>query len=63
MLPPLVPLSSEVLFPSGAYLLDNGRVFVLWLGREVSSHFLHEVCPNHISVLMCHICNGQGCFP
>lgn len=39
----MVPLATEVLYPTGAYLLDNGRVFVLWLGREVSPNFMHEV--------------------
>ena len=44
-LPALVPLSTEVLYPQGAYLMDNGRIFVLWLGREVSPQFLQEVRP------------------
>ena len=42
-MPPLVPLSSEVLYPTGAYLLDNRRVFVLWLGREASPQFMQQV--------------------
>lgn len=42
-LPSLVPLSTEVLYPQGAYLMDNGRIFVLWLGREVSPQILEDV--------------------
>lgn len=52
-LPALVPLSTEVLYPQGAYLMDNGRIFVLWLGREVSPQFLEDVCStvtSHFSI-------------
>lgn len=35
LLPSPAPLALEALDPSGAYLLDAGRVLVLWLGRAV----------------------------
>lgn len=40
-----VPLSVERLHLDGAYLLDNGRIFVLWLGRSISPDFLQHVLP------------------
>ena len=35
LLPAPAPLALEALDPAGAYLLDAGRVLVLWLGRAV----------------------------
>ena len=35
LLPSPAPLALEALDPAGAYLLDAGRVLVLWLGRAV----------------------------
>ena len=42
MLPPRVPLSMALLSGAGAYLLDTGRVLVLWLGHAVSPDFLSQ---------------------
>jgi len=42
-LPPTVPLAHNWLQEGGAYLLDNGRMFVLWLGRAVSKEWSMEV--------------------
>ena len=33
----------EQLSGAGAYLLDNGRMLVLWLGHAVSPEFLSQV--------------------
>jgi len=43
VLPPRVPLSMALLSGAGAYLLDTGRVLVLWLGHAVSPEFLSQV--------------------
>ncbi len=43
MLPPRVPLSMALLSGAGAYLLDTGRMLVLWLGHAVSPEFLSQV--------------------
>ncbi|KAK9811733.1 hypothetical protein WJX72_009241 [[Myrmecia] bisecta] len=43
VLPPTMPLATDALNGSGAYLLDNGRIFVLWLGRTISRDFLAQV--------------------
>lgn len=40
VLPPTVPDSAAFLEPSGAYLLDNGRVLVLWVARGASPELL-----------------------
>ncbi|GLC34598.1 hypothetical protein PLESTB_001244000 [Pleodorina starrii] len=42
-LPPTVPLALAALGDSGVYLLDTGRLFVLWLGRTVSPQWCTEV--------------------
>ena len=42
-LPPRAPLSMELLSGAGAYLLDNGRMLVLWLGHAVPVEFLSQV--------------------
>jgi hypothetical protein len=47
VLPPRAPLSMALLSGAGAYLLDNGRVLVLWLGHAVSSEFLLQVRTLH----------------
>jgi hypothetical protein len=41
-LPQRFPLASEAVSPTGAYLLDNGRVFVLYLGRALPNEFLQQ---------------------
>jgi protein transport protein SEC24 len=43
LLPAPAPLATAALDPAGAYLLDNGRVFVLWLGRAVRPDFMAGV--------------------
>ena len=40
------PLTTVALEPAGAYLLDSGRIFVLWLGRAVSADFMAQVWLN-----------------
>lgn len=42
-LPPVVPLSVNFMSETGAYLIDNGRVVIFWLGRQVPREFLAEV--------------------
>ena len=42
-LPPTCPLSFERLEGSGAYLLDNGRIFIVWVGRGVAPEFMQAV--------------------
>lgn len=43
LLPQTVPLSGAYLEERGAYLLDNGRVLVLWLGRMLDRQWGMEV--------------------
>lgn len=43
VLPPTLPASLGYLRPDGAYLLDNGLMLVLWLGRDVSPAWLTQV--------------------
>ena len=43
VLPPRAPLSMEQLSGAGAYLLDNGRMLVLWLGHAASTEFVSQV--------------------
>ena len=43
MLPPTMALSLSQLSDMGAYLMDNGRVFILWLGRMVHKDWAMEV--------------------
>ncbi len=42
-LPMPIPLTAQVMDPAGAYLLDTGRVCVLWLGRDLSPGFMAQV--------------------
>lgn len=42
-LPPTVGLSMAFMSDQGAYLIDNGRVFVLWVGRAISPQWCLEV--------------------
>lgn len=42
-LPPCSPLSMAALSDSGAYLLDNGRMLVLWVGKMLSPQWTAEV--------------------
>jgi hypothetical protein len=43
LLPPTVPASLAYLSSRGCYLLDNGQLLVLWLGREVQPAWLEQV--------------------
>jgi protein transport protein SEC24 len=43
VLPPTVPASLAYLSSSGCYLLDNGQLLLLWLGREAQPAWLVEV--------------------
>ncbi len=36
------PLTQLALDPAGAYLLDSGRIFVLWLGRAIPPAFMAQ---------------------
>lgn len=36
------PLTQVALDPAGAYLLDSGRIFVLWLGRAIPPAFVSQ---------------------
>ncbi len=42
--PAPVPLTMQAVSEQGAYLMDSGRVFVMWLGRNVSPDFMTQVC-------------------
>ena len=41
--PPCIPLTALVMRDNAAYLLDNGRILVLWLGRNIPQPFLQQV--------------------
>ena len=41
--PPPVPLTMAAVSEQGAYLMDCGRVFVMWLGRSISPDFMAQV--------------------
>lgn len=43
MLPAGVAAESSQLNADGAYLLDNGRLFLLWLGHSISRDFVAQV--------------------
>jgi len=43
VLPAPIPASVEVLAPDGAYLIDNGRIMILFLGRSLGGTFMKEV--------------------
>ena len=64
MLPPRVPLSMALLSGAGAYLLDTGRVLVLWLGHAVSPEFLSQarrLCRDRSSIHPKTCCRGELC--
>lgn len=50
-LPPSAPASSALLSEGGAYLVDNGRVLVLWVGKLVSREWAMEVLGGDIHAL------------
>ena len=41
-LPSTVPLTAAYMSDAGAYLLDSGRIFVLWLGTRVPKEFISQ---------------------
>ncbi|DBA76931.1 TPA: hypothetical protein ACH3X1_009527 [Trebouxia sp. C0004] len=41
--PECIPLTTMVMRDNAAYLLDNGRILVLWLGRNIPQAFLKQV--------------------
>jgi hypothetical protein len=43
VLPPTVPASLGYMAIGGCYLLDNGNMLVLWLGREAPAAWLTQV--------------------
>jgi Gelsolin repeat len=45
VLPAGVAAESSQLNADGAYLLDNGRLFLLWLGHSISRDFVAQVRP------------------
>lgn len=45
-LPLPIPLTAQAMDPAGAYILDTGRVCVLWLGRALEPNFLVQVTPS-----------------
>ncbi|XP_069878543.1 protein transport protein Sec24B isoform X1 [Dipodomys merriami] len=50
--PPLQKLSAEKLTREGAFLLDCGSVFYIWIGKGCDNNFIEEVlgCPNFASI-------------
>uniref|UniRef100_A0A7N6BZJ0 SEC24 homolog B, COPII coat complex component n=1 Tax=Anabas testudineus TaxID=64144 RepID=A0A7N6BZJ0_ANATE len=50
--PHLLHLSAEKLSRDGAFLLDCGNVFYLWIGKCCSEMFIQDVlgCPNYASI-------------
>ena len=53
-MPERMPLSRDYLDPSAAYLLDNGRILVLWLGLNLSPDFMHQV--RHVQYSVSQVC-------
>ena len=39
------PLTMEAVNGAGAYLLDVGRIFVLWIGSNIGPSFMSQVSP------------------
>ncbi|KAM4621240.1 protein transport protein Sec24B [Polymixia lowei] len=50
--PPLVHLSAERLSRGGAFLMDCGSMFYLWIGKCCNEMFIRDVlgCPNYASI-------------
>ncbi|XP_045848055.1 protein transport protein Sec24B isoform X5 [Meles meles] len=50
--PPLQKLSAEKLTREGAFLMDCGSVFYIWIGKSCDSHFIEDVLgyPNFASI-------------
>jgi hypothetical protein len=56
-----MPLSSAYLEERGAYLLDNGRVFVVWLGRALDPQWGRQVGVG-VCVKCAYVC-AVGAYP
>ncbi|XP_071362733.1 protein transport protein Sec24B isoform X2 [Trachinotus anak] len=50
--PPLLHLSAERVSRDGAFLMDCGNVFYLWIGKCCNEMFIRDVlgCPNYTSI-------------
>ncbi|XP_036199436.1 protein transport protein Sec24B isoform X9 [Myotis myotis] len=50
--PPLQKLSAEKLTREGAFLMDCGCVFYIWVGKSCDNNFIEDVlgCPNFASI-------------
>uniref|UniRef100_A0A8C7AWT0 SEC24 homolog B, COPII coat complex component n=1 Tax=Neovison vison TaxID=452646 RepID=A0A8C7AWT0_NEOVI len=50
--PPLQKLSAEKLTREGAFLMDCGSVFYIWIGKSCDNHFIEDVLgyPNFASI-------------
>ena len=46
--PECIPLTTMVMRDNAAYLLDNGRILVLWLGRNIPLPFLKQVLSSRL---------------
>jgi len=55
--PECIPLTTMVMRDNAAYLLDNGRILVLWLGRNIPQAFLKQV---HSTRVMNRELEGMG---
>ena len=62
VMPPRCPLGKEALDTYSAYLLDNGRIFVLWLGAGIAQNqdFMSQV--HTTSSVMCNLASIQCSF-
>ncbi|XP_077589495.1 protein transport protein Sec24B [Stigmatopora nigra] len=58
--PPLLHLSAERLSMNGAFLMDCGNVFYLWIGKHCNEMFIRDVLdyPNFASIP-----SNMGCIP
>lgn len=60
VLPPTVPASLSYLSSSGAYLLDNGQLLVLWLGRDAEPGWLVQVHTRDQAIALLRACRPQA---
>jgi protein transport protein SEC24 len=67
--PPVLQLSSANIDRHGAYLMDTGSRFLLWVGGSISDHWCQEVLdvPNFksipdglVSYLYCFACSVKS---
>lgn len=59
--PPMIRISVESLTSNGAYLLDNGQEFYLWLGRDLAREFIQDVF--RLDAVVPHLQTAQVCEP